>query len=296
MTSDPTVLIGLGATKAGTSWVHRYLSDHPDCYMRGIKELHYFDVLEGNGQGPDMRAEHATRLKWLQKHPKQEAEHVIRQIVDHEDWLETFDGTMPNDAGYSRYLREGLGERKLVADITPAYGVMGGEGWRHMVKVEPQARFLYLLRDPVDRLWSHVRMAAQRTAANQGKKGDEAFVKEKSVSILRQVLKGDRRLIIERSDYRRALNRLERFVDPDRQLLLFYENLFTQSTVDHLCDFLAISRQTALLEKRVHVSPDAVFPEALREATIRFLAPQYAAVEARMGSLPDHWVLQREAA
>ena len=42
--SDPVLLFGIGATKAGTSWLHRYLAGHPDCALRSIKELHFFDT------------------------------------------------------------------------------------------------------------------------------------------------------------------------------------------------------------------------------------------------------------
>ena len=39
MSDEPTVLFCVGAAKAGTSWFHSYLENHPDCHMRGIKEL-----------------------------------------------------------------------------------------------------------------------------------------------------------------------------------------------------------------------------------------------------------------
>lgn len=35
----------VGAAKAGTSWLHRQLSDHPECHFCAIKELHYFDAI-----------------------------------------------------------------------------------------------------------------------------------------------------------------------------------------------------------------------------------------------------------
>ena len=43
---DPTVVYGVGATKAGTSWLYRYLHDHPDCAMPAVKEAHYWDTFD----------------------------------------------------------------------------------------------------------------------------------------------------------------------------------------------------------------------------------------------------------
>lgn len=35
--------LGVGAQKAGTSWIGKYLNSHPQVFMSPIKELHYFD-------------------------------------------------------------------------------------------------------------------------------------------------------------------------------------------------------------------------------------------------------------
>src|SRR5215208_108045 len=41
---DRTYFVGIGAQKAGTTWLHDYLSSRPDTFMSPIKELHYFDA------------------------------------------------------------------------------------------------------------------------------------------------------------------------------------------------------------------------------------------------------------
>ena len=38
-------VIGVGAQKAGTTWLFEYLGQHPDVAMSPIKELHFFDVI-----------------------------------------------------------------------------------------------------------------------------------------------------------------------------------------------------------------------------------------------------------
>jgi hypothetical protein len=45
----------IGATKAGTGWVYQYLRAHPECHMRTLKELHFFDTLEFGLTGSDGR-------------------------------------------------------------------------------------------------------------------------------------------------------------------------------------------------------------------------------------------------
>ncbi len=46
----PTVdFLGIGAQRAGTTWLYRCLQRHPQLYLPGTKELHYFDRLTGRG-------------------------------------------------------------------------------------------------------------------------------------------------------------------------------------------------------------------------------------------------------
>ncbi len=42
---DARFLMGVGAEKAGTSWLHRRLVQHPDVWTPPHKEIHYFDQL-----------------------------------------------------------------------------------------------------------------------------------------------------------------------------------------------------------------------------------------------------------
>jgi len=41
--------IGIGAQKAGTSWIHACLYEHPDIFMPATKELHFFSNYYANG-------------------------------------------------------------------------------------------------------------------------------------------------------------------------------------------------------------------------------------------------------
>lgn len=51
---------------------------------------------------------------------------------------------------------------QMVGEITPAYGIMDSWRVKLLAKVLPDLRFIYLLRDPVDRAWSHLAMWARR--------------------------------------------------------------------------------------------------------------------------------------
>ena len=63
MTSDATFLLGVGAQKAGTSWLHDQLDRRKDADFGFLKEYHVFDALELE-HFSSFRPKNPTPLKW----------------------------------------------------------------------------------------------------------------------------------------------------------------------------------------------------------------------------------------
>ena len=99
----------VGAAKAGTSWLHRQLSDHPECHFRAIKELHYFDALE-NGrldrQIVHHQAQQAALKDRLAARDGPASEDQMRRLADRAEWLEVL-RRGDNEDAYLDYVRRG---------------------------------------------------------------------------------------------------------------------------------------------------------------------------------------------
>ncbi|MRH19973.1 sulfotransferase family protein [Rhodovulum strictum] len=288
MTGEATLLFGVGATKAGTSWLHRYLAGHPECHLRSIKELHFFDTLE-EGRLERARTELDEERARLAARPvpasRARAETRARRMADLADWSAAL--SAGTEAAYLDYLSAGRGGRRLVADITPAYALLPVGRLKRMAAMATDVRFVYLLRDPVDRLWSHVRMIARRRA-NPGE-----AIGPRAGRILARVLAGEETHIAERGDYRAVLTRLWAAVDPSRLCLSFYEELFSQASVDRICGFLGIAPQPAEISLRVHAGVPVPMSRDQRRAAVEWLAPQYDFVADRLGRVPAVWQSHR---
>ncbi|HDR27826.1 sulfotransferase family protein [Rhodovulum sp.] len=288
MTGEATLMFGVGATKAGTSWLHRYLERHPDCHLRSIKELHFFDALEG-GRLERARAELNEERARLAVRPvpanRARAETRARRLKDMADWSSALE--VGTEAAYLEYLESGRGTRRLIADITPAYSLLPVGRLKRMAAMASDVRFVYLLRDPVDRLWSHVRMIARRRA-NPGE-----AIGPRAGRILARVIAGDETHIAERGDYRSVLTRLWAAVDPTRLCLSYYEELFSQSSIDRICGFLGIATRPAELGVRVHAGVPVPMSREQRRAAAEWLAPQYDFVAERLGRVPPVWQSHR---
>lgn len=284
--ADATLLFGIGAAKAGTSWLYRYLCAHPDCHLRTIKELHFFDAIDDGRAAEQLRmlAERRRKLARRQADAADDANRA-RRIAE----IEEYEGVLASaDQGqYLSFLNRGRGGERLIADITPAYALLSEGRLARMAGMSADVRFIYLLRDPVARLWSHVRMIAGRRAA----KGQE--LAQRAGAILERALSGGEDHILQRGDYRGALRRMTSALDPSRLFLAFYEELFTGATIARLCAFLGIAPVPADFGARAHEGVPLKMTDAQRNRAAGFLRPQYEFVEASLGRLPGAWETNR---
>lgn len=284
MSAEPaTHLICAGATKAGTSWLHGHLAGHPECSLRSIKELHFFDTVEHNGFERQIRLKRAELAALVARGPGKAPRVHARRCRDLRDWLELLERRRGDVAAYLAYLADGRGARRLLADITPAYGLLPAETLRRVAGMAADVRFVYLLREPVSRLWSHVRMLARRKA-----KRPEAFAETAHV-LMERALNGDEKDAVIRGDYAGALARLDAAVAPQRLLVLFMEELLSPTGIERLSGFLGIAPREADFGRRAHEGVALPLDEGQRARAVALLRPQYDAVAHRFGALPESW-------
>ena len=285
---EPTVLFCVGATKAGTSWLHEHLSAHPDCHFRTIKELHYFQ-LEAPGQfGTALRRLQAEIVRFKARltvaGPEQRSR-IERRLTDLRDWRKVLQRRETDLNAYRAFLTEGRGDKVLVGDVTPAYALLDADRLALLPQVADDTRVVYLMRDPVARLWSHVRMIAQRV--------DPAGFAAEARALLTRIVSGDLTGegagIAARGDYAAILPRLTRAFDPARLLVLFYEEMLTAPGLARLWSFLGIRPVDADLGRRVHEGTPLTMNEDERRAARAWLRPQYDYVSGQFATLPAAW-------
>jgi len=289
MATGPTFLICVGATKAGTSWLYEHLAAHPDCHLRTVKELHYFDTPD-SGLGRMQRRSNLAEIARLEgRLPQVDAgqqRHIHRRIADMAAWNAVLDRG-EDDAAYRAYLTEGVGQRRVVADVTPSYALLPVAGLRRLVAVAGDVRILYLMRDPVARLWSHVRMLAAREVP-PGQ--DIATLAE---ARMQRALAGDDLYFGGRGDYRGCLERLRTAVAPSRLMTMFTEDLLTLPGVARLWAFLGIGAGPVAVDKRVHAGVALPLAPALRDQARAALREQYDYVAKAFATLPPAWSANR---
>ena len=282
MGNVPVILMCVGATKAGTTWLHDQLSAHPDCYLRTIKEYHYFSTIEpahwdkkiAETEDEIARLEGAGDLAAAQ----------ARRLDDLRSFVPLLLPRRVDAPAFGDYLRAAPAGTKLVGDFTPAYSIMQGKFLQPIKAMGAALKVIYLMRDPLARLWSHIRMSAARA-------GSDRF-DDLCADTLQGVISGQEdggiRGMVRRGDYASNLPKLQRIFG-ESLMVMFTEDVLTKAGFDRLLAFLGLGPMQADLVKRVHEGRALAIPAALRAGALRFLRPQYDFVADQFGDLPQAW-------
>jgi hypothetical protein len=279
------VFLCVGAAKAGTSWLHAQLSNHPECHFRTLKELHYFNALEDGKLNRELRKhrdQQAAVLDRVARRADGPSDAQIQRLADRGAWLDVLERRGEDLEAYLAYLHAGQETRKVVGEMTPAYALLPAERLEKMAKMAPDVRFLYLLRDPVERLWSHVRMMA-------GRRADDGVVTAKSSAhILERTLHGAEDQIAMRSDYASAINKLAASVPRAKVIFEVFEDVVAGDGLNRICDFLGISRMKPD-SAPIHAGQTLEMTPKQREMSRKWLENQYVAAQAALGRMPAAW-------
>lgn len=197
-------LVCIGAQKAATTWFHQVMGRRRDIWVPPFKEVHFFD----HKFCPENRIwAEANLIKGLKQ---AEARHLENQPVANPAYLAylarlaakpNFNGTWYRDV----FSRTPEGCKAL--DVTPEYSCLPEDGVDFVARFLPEARFVYILRDPVARALSQLRMNLARRRLDP--QTDAAWL-----AVARE------EVIDNRGDYIRYVPRWQARFGPDRLLFL----------------------------------------------------------------------------
>jgi len=282
--AGPTLVYGVGATKAGTSWLYTYLQSHPETALQPFKETHFWRF--DGAIRPDVAVADTERLiaRAAANYETAKASNDVRWMATTSRNASAFWRLLnlhhnPDVASYLAMLDAGADASPIVADFTPSYALADVETLKQMQDVGRPTRFIYMLRDPIDRLWSHIRM-------NMGREGEKSWTLAERFEAW---MAGKSPEITARSDYKATLGRLRSAVPRQNLYVGFFEELFTQKGVDAICDFLGLRHHPGDFAKRVWASGTDAMPDAMRARARDALRDQYLAVETILGRVPDAW-------
>jgi Sulfotransferase family len=137
----------IGAQRAGTSWLHLVLRRHRALWVPPVKELHYFDRPE---VGRTM-----TDYKELRRA-------ILSPLFPPRLWHLPYLLGKRSEEWYVGLFRKAQAKGLIAGEITPAYATLGDEGLRRMYSMNSEIKIVFVMRDPVERVWSAVNNALKK--------------------------------------------------------------------------------------------------------------------------------------
>ena len=263
-----TFLLGTGAQKSGTTWLYHYLKTSPQFVSGYRKEYHVFDAMDVEGQGYRLKqlldqAEAALRRARQGKPLNAQVMHLSSMYADPNVYFDYFAGLLGSRP-----------DARLTADVTPAYAMLSAERLTQ-IKEAFAARgvrtvAVFLMRDPVDRIVSHVRMQIRAKPQRWDMPVQDVVLERYA-----------HRENVQRTSYHLTLAELDRAFGPDETYIGFYEDLFSEARIREICDLLRIGFHPPDLDARRNASPPAQVPDEILRLVAEHYREVYEAVAAR---------------
>jgi hypothetical protein len=267
--------LGIGAQKAATTWLYQNLRRHPAIWLPPIKELHYFNDLYI-----------AADRRWTGRHRRDRGTQILRWHLEHvprESWNYRFiariadiiDGDISDD-WYGAIF--GLASpNQICGEITPSYALLPAAGIEHILKLAPNLRILYSLRDPIERNWSQIRMIARnhpkadlrRIARYQGVEGH--------------------------ANYPAVLARWSAHLPNSQILVVFTDDIigFPETTIKRVCEHFNVDFSMKYFpepNKKVHVGEAMEIPDDIYNLLKAQLRPIYEQMVDLYPDVGQRWM------
>ena len=287
-------ILGVGAQKGGTTWLHRQLNDNSNVDFGFRKEYHIFDAVGQARPGSDKKdASNCFRNKRIKKilefneagqlgrnlgSKRKRSKHIALELA----FLDNLDHYFY----YFDHLYLKNPEVEAVGDITPNYAIVKPSIFRMAKRRLEEKGFtvkvFFLMRDPVERAWSLARMKKRNMNEKRQDKFDEIqYITTKTLNDFAYL----------KSSYEHTITNIEKVFDKQNIFYGFYETLFNEASFSNIQNFLGIPLKKFDTEQVFNASPKTTdIPRSTNKELVERFQSTYAYMLNRFGgSMKEIW-------
>ncbi|MDD5271704.1 MAG: sulfotransferase [Methylovulum sp.] len=229
----------IGAQKSGTTWLDRNLRNHPNIWLPPEKEIHFFDF-------PPL-----IPFFFLLFAPMRPVRHWAKNRMLR-DWKKVCDG----EQACAWYIRYYFGVRtqgwyvslfkpaaqQCCGEVTPRYAILSEAKIAKVHALMPDAKIIYLLRNPIERIWSDLAMFSRPKFGSQGLQADDDAAIQRFISNASHQAS---------SRYVRNLERWGTFYPPEQMFIGFQGQIRDnpEQLLKDVCQFLAVDASDEHISK-----------------------------------------------
>lgn len=267
--------------KAGTTWLYDVMSRNDAVAFSHEKEVHYFYAAALRPGLLSDRARIRRAKAYLSFDPEKSALAPLRKRVS---WTAQWLDEPVDDAWFKRLFPQD-GVARWIADFSNLNALLPADDWRALHGRTRKLRVLYTLREPMDRLWSHVRFHLKL----QGRSHllDDWTIDE----LATHILEGD---YLEHSDYVSAIRRMRQGLPAECVHIDFFDRIGTdpRGFISEIEAFLEVPPTKVpddIIARVINPSPPKALSDDLKERFAPFVENQYHGLRDLGLTLPASW-------
>lgn len=276
------LFLGAGAMKAGTTWLYSILSQHPEIYFTPEKEVHFLSdyYLGTNALRAPQRLSRA--INYVDSNLPLLDDKETRQ---HFKWWLHYCSSQPDDFDYYRGLFRFKPDDAWCSDFSNLTCHLKTEHWQDLQSKVEDLRVIYILRNPIERLWSHIKFHQKFVSGSTdfGEWTEDGF---------RQYITQNH--IWQNSKYSENLLNLQSSI-PDHQLYIGFIDDFQSNPnyeIAKVLDFLDVGDflfDNSMLQARVNTTETIKMPEAFLNVALDPLKEEMDELLKVYPDIPDNW-------
>ena len=280
--------IGIGAQKAGTTWLYRNLRNHPGIWIPR-KEVHYFDHKIKETSSFSLRSKvfgkgEADKL-WRNQVKYWTGVHLKNLSLPGLLWVYKFYARAPGDEWYASIFEPRKG--RIAGEITPNYSVLERDMIGHVHKLMPKAKIVFMMRNPIERAWSQALMYFDKV--------EKQPVETVSVKQFQQFHSNHSSPL---TDYLRTLENWGSFFPEEQIFVGFLEDVhfYPNRLLKRLYKFLGVETNTGykVIKRKIHSRDVETMPTRAAAHLAQTYLEDARRLEERFGGYASFWRFSAE--
>ncbi len=284
----------IGAQKAGSSWLHVMLSRHPEIWLPPAKEIHYFDHKFPVKLPVSRQTQVPSRILFTQNFSRRisrmDGAHFVKKLratsVASLVWDLRFNFGRRDDQWYAALFKQS--KDKITGDITPAYSRLDHTAIKYVYNLMPESKIILLLRDPIERAWSHALMDLGRFKNRLPEQiPDKEYIQHFNSTASR--LRGSYLQILENW----------KSIYPEKLIFIGFFDQILESPAQlykDILDFLEVSSSEDMipgkLTEKINKGEKIPIPEKLKKELINIYMEDLQQLASQFGYYPKKWLIE----
>ena len=275
--------IGIGAQKAGTTWLYRNLRNHPGIWIPR-KEVHYFDQKIKESSSFSLRSKlfgkDEADERWRSQVRHWTGVHLKALSLSGLFGVYKFYMRVPGDEWYASIFEPRKG--RIAGEITPSYSVLDTDTIAHAHDLMPEAKIIFMMRNPIERAWSQAIMHFDKV--------EKQPVKNVSVEQF-QAFRSDHSSLL--TDYLRTLENWGAFFPEEQIFVGFLEDVhfYPNRLLKRLYKFLKVGTdiEYKVIKRKIHSRDVETMPTRAAAHLAGIYLEDARRLEERFGGYASFW-------